>query len=338
MRYSDDKTRSAELLRLTLAQMGRHEASFNPVCFAVWYEHVAAMNPALSAAIELRQAGGQPLDDAAIYALYQAHVAAPDQAVVERIGGELQRLMHTVSQSAGEAGDQAGNFSERLVGFSAVLESADQDRLAPHLGELLIGTQAMQASVHSLQKRVSHSQTEIDRLRADLARARCEALIDPLTGVLNRKGFDQQLEALIRQRPPGCCHGLVMLDLDHFKHVNDTHGHLVGDQVIQAMGEVLRSTVTQAGHAAARYGGEEFAIILPNSSLAECTEVAERVRRRTKAIKFRHRGSHEVVLSVTVSGGVAALRDDDDAAALIARADAALYVSKNAGRDRVTCA
>lgn len=338
MRYTESRTRSAELLRLALAHMGQHGASFNPVCFAVWYEQVAGINPPLSAAIEALMAQGTAIDDAVVLGLYAAHVAPPEQETVERIGDELQRLMHSVSQSASEAGDRAVDFSERLLGFSAVLDAGDAAELAPHVGDMLVGTQAMQASVSSLQHRVSRSQGEIERLRADLARARCEAMVDPLSGVLNRKGFDAQLQALMAERAPGTSHGLVMIDIDHFKQVNDTHGHLVGDQVIQGLGEVLRRTVTRAGHAVARYGGEEFAIILPHCSLAECTDLAERVRQRTKAMRFRQRGRQEVVLSITVSGGVTALRDGDDAGSLIARADAAMYASKHAGRDRVTCA
>ena len=173
--------------------------------------------------------------------------------------------------------------------------------------------------------------------RDDLLRARDEALLDALTGVLNRKGFDRRLDRLLSEQPAGDAgHGLVMLDIDHFKQVNDTHGHLVGDRVIQAVGEILRAAVPAGDCAAARYGGEEFAILVPNATLDRTAQIAEDVRLRTKAMKIRDRRTQDVVLTITISGGVAAWRPGDDAAALVQRADAALYQSKKAGRDRVT--
>jgi diguanylate cyclase len=129
-----------------------------------------------------------------------------------------------------------------------------------------------------------------------------------------------------------------MFDIDHFKKVNDAHGHVMGDRVIRGLGEILRVSLPDQGHgAAARYGGEEFAIVLPHSTLADATRLAEQVRERAKAMRIRNRNTQEVLFTVTISGGVAALQPGDDAQALIARADGALYQSKNGGRDRVSC-
>jgi diguanylate cyclase len=162
------------------------------------------------------------------------------------------------------------------------------------------------------------------------------ARTDELTGLLNRRGLldgIEQLAPAVQAR--GQALALLMIDLDHFKKVNDTHGHLMGDRVIQALGEILRSAVTGANHSAARYGGEEFALLLSQTSLDKSIELAETVRNRTKAMKIRNRTTQEVLLTVTISGGVTAMKPDDDAASLISRADAALYAAKNSGRDRV---
>ena len=178
---------------------------------------------------------------------------------------------------------------------------------------------------------------EMELLQRDLVRARDEAVLDPLTRVLNRKGFDQQLALMLAEpAEAGKVHGLIMLDIDHFKKVNDTHGHVMGDRVIQALGEVLRNCVTNPSHACARYGGEEFAILMPLSTREAAMALAEIVRLKTRSMKIRDRRTQEVVLTVTVSAGVAVLHPGDDAQALVERADAALYQSKQTGRDRVT--
>lgn len=177
---------------------------------------------------------------------------------------------------------------------------------------------------------------------------------DELTGLLNRKTFDENF--LRRTRASSIAASVVaeagserrdglgmqtwlgVIDIDHFKRVNDTHGHLIGDRVIQGLGEVLRTTVKVPAASMARYGGEEFAILLPRVSVADSTQIAEAVRERTKALKIRNRQTQEVLVTVTISGGLAQWQPGEEPDALIARADAALYRSKQTGRDRVTLA
>jgi diguanylate cyclase len=338
MRYTEPKERSAELLRVALGHMGRHAAAFNPVTFTLWYEYAAGTNPRLHVAMEQLLQANATIGDATVALLYQDHIVAGDAAAVQRIGGELNKVMTRIASSASHTGTRAGLFGAQLDDLSAALRLNDVATLSPQLDEALAGTAEMKHSADALQQQVSASQTEIARLRSDLDRARGEALLDPLTGLLNRKGFDQRIAALLHE-PPGAGrqHCLVMLDIDHFKKVNDAHGHVMGDRVIQGLGEILRHSVTDDGHAAARYGGEEFAIVLPHSTLTDAQQLAEQVRLRAKAMKIRNRNTQEVLFTVTISGGVAALHDGDDAQTLIARADGALYGSKNAGRDRVGC-
>ena len=337
MRYTEPKDRSAEILRIALGHMGRHDAALNPVSFTLWYEYAAGINPKLQAAVDLIVAEQPRLGDEAIGKLYDDHIAPTSEAAMQQISTELQRVMNGVVLSARQAGKQAGAFGAQLTDLSAALQTNDLSQLTPHIVEALAGTAEMQSSAEALQQQVAASQNEISKLRGDLERARGEALVDPLTGVLNRKGFEKRLDDLLAQPlGEGQSHCLVMLDIDHFKKVNDTHGHVMGDRVIQGLGEILRVSVPNPAHGAARYGGEEFAIVLPQCSLLDSAKIAETVRIRTKAMKVRNRATQDVLFTVTISGGVAAMLPGDDAAALIARADAALYASKHGGRDRVT--
>ena len=125
-----------------------------------------------------------------------------------------------------------------------------------------------------------------------------------------------------------------MVDVDHFKKFNDTHGHAVGDQVLRLVGRVLRDNIRECDMAA-RYGGEEFALVLPGIDLMACKEVAERVRGRISNAKLMRRTTGQEIGSVTVSIGVAQFRPAESAEALIERSDRGLYQAKRTGRNRV---
>ncbi|MCB0963041.1 MAG: sensor domain-containing diguanylate cyclase [Acidimicrobiales bacterium] len=168
---------------------------------------------------------------------------------------------------------------------------------------------------------------------AQTARAAIEdSLIDGLTGVGNRRRFDMELAATLAEgRELGATTALAIVDLDHFKSVNDTYGHQAGDAVLQAVVEVLRTTV-RPQDAVYRFGGEEFCILMADTDLAAAADVAERLRAAVAARPFDV-GADEP-LRRTASFGVSAATDGD-AEALIARADEALYAAKAGGRDRV---
>ena len=249
MRYKEAREQSAELLRLALAEMGRHAAAFTPITFAVWYEHVAGINPALSSAIGELAKTEPRFSDEAIDRLHAEYIAELDLSTAEQISERIKRVMKGMADAANDTGATAGQFGDQLTALSASLKSEPEDtgRLSQWLEDALSGTSQMQAAVKTLQERVTESQREIDTLRADLERERVDATLCPLSRVLNRKGFDRQLDAMLAQAPqPGHVHALLMLDIDHFKKVNDTHGHLIGDRVIQALGEVLRASTCRS--------------------------------------------------------------------------------------------
>ncbi|WP_296653117.1 GGDEF domain-containing protein [Rhodoferax sp.] len=339
-KYTQSKEKSAELLRIVLARMGQHDAAFNPLTFTVWFEYAAGINHQLNQAIDALLQTQPRLGDMDLWNLYHSHVAEVDPQAMHRIGDELQLVMKTLGTAASDTGGQAGKFGAQLESLAAELQGVSDKLVSPAMTQAIEGTTLMRRSAQALESEVRNNQIEIQRLQSELNRVRDESLVDALTQVLNRKGFETKLAAMMGQ-PTGTdrAHWLVMFDLDHFKKVNDTHGHVMGDRVLQALGEVLKSCLSVCPHASvARYGGEEFALMLPDSSKDECSKMAELVRTRTKALKIRDRRTQEVVLTVTISGGMSAMKADDDSHSLVARADAALYQSKQGGRDRITFA
>jgi diguanylate cyclase len=339
VRYSQSKAQSAEVLRLAIARMAEHDAGYNPITYAVWYEHLAGINAALMEAVEQALSTGQRIGDEQVLQLYREHVAGVEQHLAQRITVDFDRVMQSLAVSAGSTDERAGAYGKQLHDLERALCEKDPVRLEPTLNAALASTREIRDVVQSLREAARTSQQEIEQLRADLVRYRIEAVTDPLTGLLNRKGFDQRLDVVLSKLPPqGAAHSLIMIDIDHFKRINDSHGHLAGDAVLQGVSGVLKQLTLTQEASCARYGGEEFAILLGAAAPGAATRLAQSVCSMVRAMRVRNRTTREVIAGVTVSAGVAAWRPGDDASALIALADAALYRSKTLGRDRVTVA
>jgi two-component system cell cycle response regulator len=174
-----------------------------------------------------------------------------------------------------------------------------------------------------------------DRLRQSVQESIDMAHYDPLTRLNNRRSLQRRLPAMIESaRLRGAALTMMVLDIDHFKQVNDTYGHDVGDLVLKGFGAQLQETV-RGGDLICRLGGEEFVVVMPGVGLSEAARVAERARRTTESRDFVVDGAASSV-SITVSIGLAEWRKPWDSAELYRRADRALYLSKSAGRNRVT--
>jgi two-component system cell cycle response regulator len=173
----------------------------------------------------------------------------------------------------------------------------------------------------------------LDALRARLDQSMELAVTDQLTGLHNRRYMRVQLESFVkRSQMGGSPVSILLCDIDHFKKVNDIHGHAAGDDVLREFGRRLRENIRPTD-LACRYGGEEFVVIMPDTSQALATAAGERLRLIMSDEAFRINRGDE--LRVTMSGGVSTALTDDTIDALLQRADDALYRAKSAGRNRV---
>ena len=237
------------MLRAALVRMGQHDAPFNPQVFAVWYEVAAGTNIPLSRAVEECLRSEPRLGAKTMARLHSEHIEQADHTALERAKGEFERVVSTMAEAAIRTGDRAGAFGEQLGDLTQALKLGDALQLEPVINRALDRTAGMQESALALQREVVVSRQEIERLRVDLSRARKESQIDPLTRLLNRKGLDLRLDELLGQTPPLDGHScLVMLDIDRFKSVNDSFGHVMGDRVLQAVAEAIRSGVSDPAH------------------------------------------------------------------------------------------
>jgi diguanylate cyclase (GGDEF)-like protein len=161
------------------------------------------------------------------------------------------------------------------------------------------------------------------------------ATSDPLTGLFNRAYVDERFSVeLSRARRYGQVLTIAVIDVDHFKSLNDTHGHMAGDQVLRKIGEILRETFRQSD-TAGRYGGEEFVVVLPETDIEAAQQKLESLRELVASTQMIL-GTHKEKREVTISAGLASFpQDGDDAAELFALADVRMFQAKGEGRNRV---
>jgi diguanylate cyclase len=253
---------------------------------------------------------------------------------------------HADNSSAARAMDT--QIREQVDGLqTSVQEAADLDDLKQvlenHL-EGLIGTmdqhqkqrdareQEVATRLKSLSERVAHMEQEAQGFREHLEVQRQKALIDPLTGLPNRAAWSERLEHEIKQwQQHGNTLSLAMLDLDHFKRINDNYGHLAGDKVLKIIATVLRKRL-RGSDFIARFGGEEFVLLMPATPPAVGAKLLETLRAAIEACPFHFKGER---VTITLSMGLATFRAGEHSDLVLKRADQALYRAKNAGRNRV---
>lgn len=216
-----------------------------------------------------------------------------------------------------------------------LLSGEEVTRLAEHshavaMNLLRLLSRRIRGANHLVRERAIESET-----------LRARSTMDALTGLYNRRWLDETLGRMTTRAEhaggaKSAFFGFLLADVDHFKRVNDEHGHLVGDRVLQKVSEAVRLSLRPTDFAA-RYGGEEIAAVIPElASLETAAQIAERVRRAVRAVEFIAPSGAAVPLSISL--GVAILQPGESVESLIARADAALYRAKREGRDRVVTA
>jgi diguanylate cyclase len=212
----------------------------------------------------------------------------------------------------------------------------DLDAVRKVVDFLVIATREILNSSNRLESRLSEATVEVDTLRQEMVQLKAKALTDALTGLVNRWGLESLLIREIRESintgRPLC---VVLADIDHFKKINDTYGHLVGDNVIKMFAATLIDFV-KGRDLVARFGGEEFLIVLPDTPLIGAVTLSKKMQVFLENMKWKRKETGTTLGKITLSFGVAQYRSNEQIEDLIRRADSALYYSKEHGRNRVT--
>lgn len=331
--------KSAELLRLTLPMISRHGRGFAPISYAIWYEYVRGENPSLRDELDEAVSADKRITEDQTFRMYQRYIVSSlERAVLAGRAGLLE-VLDQVDSSVDSASASASRFGDQLGSFAQALSSEhDAETIRAHVDNLKSDINSVNTSILDLHNRLDGSRQEVERLVSELALAKEQAQVDPLSGLLNRRGFDETLERLIAEfnenpAPSGSL-AMLILDIDHFKAVNDQHGHIFGDKVIKGVAKILDGGVMRKDYVC-RFGGEEFAILLPGTDKAGAVAVGERVREAVAQSRIKRANSDQMIDQITISGGVSIYQKNEELIDFIDRADQALYRAKQGGRNQI---
>ncbi|KAA5804457.1 GGDEF domain-containing protein [Alkalicaulis satelles] len=328
-----------DIARKALDLMAERSVPPTPQNYALFTHFASDSNPGLCE--ELRKAldQGGPLESAFLDELYDRHFTFKRiQDAVLEVGGAMSRELGAVVKTLETAERDTAAYGQVLAGASGELHQAtDEASIKRMIEGLVAATARMQRRSRDLEKRLVETSQEVSLLKTNLEKVREESMTDALTGVANRKRFDEAMRTARREADlKSVPMSLVLCDIDHFKRFNDTWGHQTGDQIIRFVAACL-SRFSKDYHVVARYGGEEFAVVLPRTSLDEARAIAEKVRSTVESKRLLRKSTSEDLGNITVSLGVSQYRDGESIEALIERCDTNLYKSKQTGRNRYTC-
>lgn len=256
----------------------------------------------------------------------------------EKNADQLQKsLAEDITGQVGDIRDQM-HQADDLSSLKTVLETRIDDMMLS-LARFQTGnderTQLYQERIQSMEKELAESRVEVDALQKNLAEKERLGRLDALTGLPNRRAYDDEVRKEIKRvERNGSDLSLVVCDIDFFKKINDTFGHKAGDKVLKVVGRILAKHL-RATDVAARYGGEEFVLLLPETATGDAQLVAEKIRLAIEGTPFESAGKQ---VKVTMSFGVTQLQTGDTEETLFERADAVLYKAKEQGRNRVLSA
>lgn len=321
-----------------LVLMGKHHVDPTPLNYSVWYTYVVGNIPALKDEVDSMAQTGQPFTQETNDYLFRKYLADQnDKKVVEDASEQVKVILSEIVRLIDAISSDTGDFGTDLEEFGkSIAFQAKNEFLKPVVDIIINKTKRLGERSKNVNKRLEDSNNEIRYLRQNLEKIKIESHRDYLTGVGNRKAFDDIIISMMNDakelNQPLC---LLMVDVDHFKKFNDKWGHQIGDEILKLVSDNIRDKLRGADFVA-RYGGEEFAVLLPDTPLSGALIVAEKLRTTIMHKVLRRRDNGEEIGSVTVSIGVSQYKAGDKTAAFIKRADEALYRSKLGGRNKVT--
>lgn len=328
--FPDRKADANRYVKQAIPIMVKHDIVPNPQNFALWYTYVSNRNSELKDALDEEIAENGTCRTEKTSELFTQLVIKEEVEKQEHLQESLFDVMHQILTDIDSTRQNTTSYASELKqSLENLHEDSSPEKLQKIVEQLITSTQNTDNAIDVFRDQIMAAEMEIQTLRERLQEAEKDVYIDALTKLANRRAFDEKLYELIDSEDKI---SLVMLDLDHFKSLNDNYGHQLGDKVLASAGQIMQKLCPE-GALAARYGGEEFAFIVKGSA-EQAFELAEKTRLLFSKLTLKRKNSAEPINNITASFGVAEMQDNEFPENLLSRADKALYDAKESGRNQ----
>ena len=275
------------------------------------------------------------IDNKKVFEWFRHYVSDRPLLVTKKQTIKAESLLNGMNSSLTEAGNRMGRQKEQLKAHIEDLNSASNESNIKNIcRDIVLETQRIIDGNTDLKNNVHKTIKELSALTLELKNLREAAKTDMLTGILNRRGFEDAIVKPIKDAQKGIVPlTLIIADLDRFKRINDNYGHLTGDNVLKLLSKLLQKHI-KGKDIAGRFGGEEFIMALPETNMNGGFALAEQIRTSLEKMRWQSKSSGKDIGTITISLGLAQFIPGEDLNSLIARADKALYAAKKNGRNR----
>lgn len=335
---------STVIARKALPFMAENSIPITPQNYFVWYEYFRGSNLNLAKAVNDMIAVGTKFDERINFQLYDKFfskdLSEEDRRKMEaefqalsKANIETKKLIDPIARDLKTLSETNATYGNKLSDFAGKIEDkADIEQVSTMVVSLLSDTKRIATQNKTISVQMENYSSQITSLREMLTRARAEARVDDLTQIANRRAFNESLAEEIKWvERNSAVSSFAMVDIDHFKRINDQYGHPVGDKALRAIAGMLKESVGMGGEVF-RYGGEEFAVILSGAKLEQAFVIMEKARKMISDNEFIIRDKVE---EITVSTGISEIKNSMSAEESQKTADNMLYLAKQSGRNTI---
>ncbi len=313
--------------------LSSHSIKPTPVNYFVIYLYICNDNKLLTIEIDKQLKEKKAISTDFITDLFKRFISDTQQVDSSILAPFEDAMSKTLQKLAAQVSNE--NKTEKsLQKLDKILTDANQKTSSESVVNYLLSTINTAKTQHqAMSQELISTQQKMNQLKDKLASSREEALIDSLTGLLNRRGCDEKLKKFDFKKN----HSSLAIDIDHFKKVNDTFGHFIGDKVIQCIAKTIQNHISEQD-LAVRFGGEEFVVVIANKPIKQAHVIAEKIRNSVEKMRLKQKESNTYLPPISISIGIAQNNKSTNWTTLFEQADNALYQAKNAGRNRCICA
>jgi diguanylate cyclase len=335
-KFDDSPRTVTEIAKNVILNASVRSIPLTPENFYVWFEYFLGSNQELKTAIDELIASEKDFSQEINERLYTEYLKGDKKEILDEVHKETHKIFQNIFQVTLSTNNLASDYSDKMEEYSNKLHDAnDLTQMRNFIEDIIKDTNNMAESSRQLNQELEEATSQIQTLSKQLEETEREVLLDALTGLNNRKAFDRKINDLCEKFDKNEeFFSVVMLDIDYFKKFNDQYGHQVGDEVLRIVGSHLKENL-KGKDFPSRYGGEEFIVLLPNTKLDKAYIVAEQIRETISKKRLKIKKTGQALGNITVSVGVSEIREEDTAISVVERADSALYLAKDSGRNNV---